>query len=186
MEDSRIIELYFERSEEAIPETEAKYGKLCIEIAKNILGSNEDAEECLNDALFVLWNKIPPEKPLSLSAFIGKISRNLALAKYRKKNAKKRGGNEAEAVLDEIAEFVSGKEDVEEKFEQMEIVSEVNAFLEKIPKEKRRIFVARYWYFESIPEIAKRIGKNEKYIRNSLSRTRAKLKKHLEERGFEL
>lgn len=186
MEDSKIIELYFERSEEAIPETEAKYGKFCINIANNILGSNEDAEECLNDALLVLWNRIPPEVPSVFSAFIGKITRNIALVKYRRKAAKKRGGNEAEAVLDEISEFVSGGDDVEENIEHREIIAAINEFLAGYPKEKRKIFVSRYWYFMSIEEISEKTGKTEKAIHNILSRTRKKLKKYIEERGFEI
>ena len=186
MEDERIIELYFSRSEEAIPETEEKFGKLCVSIAKNVLGNEEDAKECLNDVLLVLWNSIPPKRPENLSAFIGKISRNIALNNFRKKNAEKRGGNETFAVLDEISEFVSGGENPEEKIEETELISEINAFLASLPKEKRKIFVARYWFFESAEEISKRTGKNKIYIRNTLNRTRTKLIKHLKERGFEL
>ena len=186
MEDEKIIELYLSRSEEAIPKTEKKFGKLCVSIAKNILGSEEDAKECLNDTLLALWNSIPPKRPENLPAFVGKISRNIALNNFRKKNAEKRGGNETFAVLDEISELVSGGENPEEKIEEAELVSEINAFLASLPKEKRKIFVARYWFFESAEEISKRTGKNKIYIRNTLNRTRAKLKKHLKERGFEL
>lgn len=186
MDDNRIIELYLCRSEDAIPETENKYGNLCLNIAKNILGNEEDSKECLNDALLVLWNEIPPKVPDILSAFIGKITRNIALNRFRKNTAKKRKGNAASLVLDEISEFVSGNENVEENFEQKELLSAINAFLAEYPKEKRRIFVARYWYFMSTEEIAKITGRNEKFIHNTLARTRTKLKKHLEERGFEI
>ena len=186
MEDKELIGLFFERSEEAIPEAERKYGKLCFSVAKNVLGNEEDAKECLNDALLALWNKIPPEVPASLSAFIGKIARNIALNRFRKNTAEKRRGNESTAVLDEISEFVSGSDNIEETFEQRELIAEINEFLGTLPKEKRRIFVARYWLFESIADIAKRTGRNEKFIHNTLGRTRTKLKKYLEERGFEL
>ena len=186
MEDEKIIELYFSRSEDAIPKTEEKFGNLCLSIAKNILGSEEDAKECLNDTLLVLWNSIPPKRPENLSAFAGKISRNIALNNFRRKNTQKRGGNETFAVLDEISEFVSGGENPEEKIEETELISEINAFLASLPKEKRKIFVARYWFFKSAEEISKTTGKNKIYIRNTLNRTRTKLIKHLKERGFEL
>jgi len=186
MEDEKIIELYFYRSEDAIPETEEKFGKLCVQIAKNILGNEEDAKECLNDVLLALWNTIPPKRPENFSAYIGKISRNIALNNFRKKNAGKRGGNETFSVLDEISEFVSGGETPEEKIEETELISEINSFLASIPAEKRKIFVARYWFFESAEEISKRTGKSRIFIRNTLNRTRNQLKKHLKERGFEL
>lgn len=186
MDDEKIIELYFERSEDAIPETESKYGRFCINIAKNILGSEEDAKECFNDALLALWNKIPPEVPEVFSAFAGKITRNIALNRFRKNTAEKRKGNETYLVLEEISEFVSGSENVEKSFEQKELIAAINAFLAEYPKEKRKIFVARYWHFMSTAEIAEITGRNEKFIHNTLTRTRTKLKKYLEERGFEL
>ena len=186
MDEEKIIELYFNRSEEAIPETEEKFGKLCLSIAKNILGNEEDAKECFNDTLLVVWNSIPPKHPENFSAYIGKISRNIALNFFRRKNAGKRGGNETFSVLDEISEFVSGGETPEEKFEEAELIGEINSFLASIPKEKRKIFVARYWFFESADEISKRTGKSKIFIRNTLNRTRNQLKKHLKERGFEL
>lgn len=186
MDDGNIIKLYFERSEDAIPETEKKYGKYCISVAKNVLGNEEDAKECLNDALLVLWNEIPPKIPEVFSAFAGKITRNIALNRFRKNTAEKRGGSETSAVLDEISEFVSGRDNIEEDFEQKEIIAAVNEFLAEFPKEKRKIFVSRYWYFMSIGEIVEKTGRNEKFIHNTLTRTRAKLKKYLEERGFEI
>ena len=186
MEDEKIIALYFERNEEALLKTEEKYGKLCTSIAKNILGSEEDAKDCLNDTLFVLWNSIPPEHPKKLSSYAGKISRNTALNLFRRKNAEKRGGNETFTVLDEISEIVSGGETPEKIIEETEIIREINSFLSSLPAEKRKIFVARYWFFESADEISERTGKSKIYIRNTLNRTRTKLKKHLKERGFEL
>ncbi len=186
MEDSKIIELYFERSEEAIPETERKYGTYCLSVAKNILGNEEDAKECLNDALLVLWNSIPPQKPDSVSAYIGKITRNIALNRFRKNSAEKRGGTKTTEVLEEVSEFVSGTENIEKEAEQREIIEAINTFLAGIPKDKRKIFVARYWFFKSTEEISLLTGKNKFYIHNTLTRTRTKLIKHLKERGFEL
>ena len=186
MEDCKIIELYFERSEDAIPETEKKYGAYCLSVAKNILGNEEDAKECLNDVLLVLWNSIPPQKPDSVSSYIGKITRNVSLDRFRKNTAKKRGGTETSAVLDEISEFVSGNENPEKEAEEKELIAAINSFLSGIPKDKRKIFVARYWFFESMEEISAKTGKNKFYIHNTLARTRAKLIKHLKERGFVL
>lgn len=186
LEDSRIIELYFERNEEAIPETERKYGTYCISVAENILGSEEDAKECLNDALLVLWNNIPPERPDSISAYVGRIVRNISLNRFRKNTAEKRGGTETAAVLEEISEFVSGKENPEKEAEEKELIGAINSFLENLPAEKRKIFVSRYWFFKSLEEISLESGKNKFFVHNTLVRTRAKLIRYLEERGFVL
>jgi len=186
LEDRELIELYFKRSEDAIPETERKYGAYCLSVSKNILGSEEDAKECLNDVLLALWNSIPPLCPDSFSAYAGKIARNISLGRFRKNTAEKRGGTETSAVLDEISEFVSGTENPEKETEEKELIAAINTFLSEIPKEKRKIFVARYWFFESTEEISAKTGKNKFFIHNTLARTRAKLLKYLKERGFEL
>ncbi len=185
-EDSKIIELYFERNEEAISATDEKYGAYCMKISQNILGNTEDAKECVNDTYLAAWNSIPPQIPKILSLFLGKITRNLSLNLYRKKNAEKRGGGEYDAVLDEIAEIVSGKENVEKDFERREILFVINDFLKTLDDEKRNIFVCRYWYFYSAKDIAKLFGKKESSVHSSLERTRKKLGKYLSERGFEL
>ncbi|MBQ6877043.1 MAG: sigma-70 family RNA polymerase sigma factor [Oscillospiraceae bacterium] len=185
-EDSKIIELYFERSEQAVFETDKKYGGYCLAISKNILGSEEDAKECLNDTYLAAWNSIPPKIPEKLSLFLGKITRNFSLNRYRKNETKKRGGGETKIVFDEIDEIVSGKDNVEEKFERKEIVGAINEFLKTVPEEKRSIFICRYWYFDSIEDIAKRFGKKESGIYSLLNRTRKNLKEYLAERGFEI
>ena len=185
-EDLKIIELYFERNEEAISATDEKYGAYCMKISQNILGNTEDAKECVNDTYLAAWNSIPPQIPKILSLFLGKITRNLSLNLYRKKNAEKRGGGEYDAVLDEIAEIVSGKENVEKDFERREILFVINDFLKTLDDEKRNIFVCRYWYFYSAKDIAKLFGKKESSVHSSLERTRKKLGKYLSERGFEL
>lgn len=186
MEDSKIIELYFERSEQAIPETEKKYGAYCKTVAKNILGNEEDAEECLNDAYLAVWNSIPPAVPEKLSLFLGKIIRNLSLNRYRKNKTQKHGGNETAVVFEEIDEVVSGNDDVEKGYESREFLAAVNEFLGTLTEEKRSIFICRYWYFDSIEDIAKRFGKKESGIYSSLERTRKKLRKYLSERGYEI
>ena len=186
MEDSKIIELYFDRNEQAIPETAEKYGAYCMTVSKNILGNIEDAEECVNDTYFVAWNTIPPHIPKVFSLFLGKITRNLSLNFYRKNNTKKRGGGEYDAVLDEIEDLVSGKENTEQEFERKEIICAINDFLKTLDDEKRNIFVCRYWYFDSVKEMSKRFEKKEQSIYSLLRRTVKELKKYLCERGFEL
>ena len=186
MEDREIIGLFEARNEDAVSETEKKYGSYCFACAKNILGNEEDAKETVSDTYLSVWNSIPPQKPENLKAFAAKICRNLALNKIRKENAKKRGGGETEVVFDEISEFVSGKDNPEIKIEQKELAKEIDCFLEKLPEEKRKIFILRYWYFESVEKIAKRTGKTENSIRNLLFRERKSLKKYLVERGFEI
>ena len=186
MEDREIISLFENRNVSAVLETEKKYGAYCFSCAKNILNNEEDAKECVSDTYLCLWNSIPPQKPENFRAFAAKVCRNLALNILRKKTAEKRGGGEAELVFEEISEFVSGKEDPERSFEQKELSKAIDDFLEKLTKEKRKMFILRYWYFETIPEIAKRLGKTENGVRNSLFRERKKLKKYLLERGFEI
>ena len=185
MEDSKIIGRFESRSEEALFETEKKYGSYCFACANNILGNEEDAKETVSDTYLSLWNSIPPKKPESLKAFAAKICRNLALNKLRSEKAEKRGGGETNVIFDEISEFVSGKDNPEISFEQKELAKAIDGFLEELQKEKRKIFILRYWYFESIEKIAERTGKTESSIRNSLFRERKKLKKYLSERGFE-
>lgn len=185
-EDSRIIELYFERNESAVAETDKKYGAYCMTVSKNILGNEEDAKECLNDTYLAAWNSIPPKIPEKLSLFLGKITRNLSLNRYRKNETKKRGGGTADIVFDEIGEIISGSENPEEKFERKEIIGAVNEFLRTLPEEKRSIFICRYWYFDSIEDIAARFGKKESGIYSSLERTRKNLRKYLSERGYEI
>ncbi|MBQ7873533.1 MAG: sigma-70 family RNA polymerase sigma factor [Oscillospiraceae bacterium] len=186
MEDSKIIELYFARSEMAIPETAEKYGAYCIGIAKNILRNTEDSEECVNDTYLAAWNAIPPTVPQKLSAFLGKITRNISLGRFRKNRAEKRGKGEAEAVLEEIEDVVSGRENIEKNYEDREVIKAVNDFLAGLSEEARSIFICRYWYFDNVEDIAGRFGKKESGIYSSLERTRKKLKKYLSERGYDI
>lgn len=186
MEDEKIIELYWGRDRDAITETEKKYGGFCFAIARNILQSSEDAEECVNDTYFKTWNSIPYARPKLLSAFLGKITRNIAFSRYRSENADKRGGGEMALVLDELAEIVSGKDDVEKAFELSELTDAINSFLKSLPAEKRSIFVRRYWHCDSIKVIAERYKMTESSAAMSLMRLRNKLKDFLTERGFEI
>ena len=154
MEDLQIIRLYWDRDEAAIPATAEQYGSYCTAIAGNILENREDAEECVNDAYLAAWNAMPPHRPGHLAAFLGKLVRNLALNRYKRNTAEKRGGGAVTAVLDELSELVSGTDTVEQELERRELVRAINGFLAGLSPKKRSLFVSRYWYTESIAEIA--------------------------------
>lgn len=186
MDDTKIVQLYWERDEQAIPETANKYGGYCTAIAKNILGDYAEAEECVNDTYLNTWNAIPPHRPQKLSAFLGKIVRNLAFNRYKHNTAEKRGGGETALILDELAEVVSGKDDVEQAYECKELTAVLNAFLADLPAEKRDIFVCRYWYADSISDISARFGMSYFAVSMTLNRLRTKLRDYLTERGYEV
>lgn len=186
MNDKDIIRLYFDRDQRALSATAKKYGNYCTSIAKNILGNNEDAEECVNDTYLNTWNSIPPNRPTILSAFLGKITRNLAFNKYKHNHVKKRGNGEIAVVLDELAECVSGLDDVGQEIDRRELVATINSFLDTLAPKKRNIFICRYWYSDSISSIARRYEMTESNVSTTLNRLRLKLKKYLLERGFEL
>ncbi len=185
MKDEEIINLYWNKSENAIFETEKKYRKYCEYIAYNILQDKEDTKECINDAFLNVWNAIPPQKPKILKAFLGKITRNLAINKYEKKKAKKRGWT-IEAVLEELEECISDNHRIEEKIEYEELIKNINVFLETLSKDKRKIFIERYWYLNSIKVISKNNKLTESNTKTTLSRIRNQLKKFLDERGVEI
>ena len=186
MNDAEIVLLYWERNEQAIPATAEKYENYCTTIARNILGNREDAEECVNDTYLHAWNAMPPHRPAILATFLGKITRNLSLNRFRHNTADKRGGGALPAVLDELSELVSGGDDVEQAFHTGELVKAIDAFLDTLSPEKRCIFVRRYWYTDSISDIAVRFGMKDGAVTMTLSRLRKKLHSYLEERGFEL
>lgn len=177
MEDSKIIDLYFERSQSAISETQKKYGRYCHTVAYNVLYSDEDAEECVNDTYLKAWQSIPPHRPTLLSSFLGRITRNLALDRYDQRTAQKRGGT-TELVLEEISECIpdtSGEDGSDEALKNA-----INKFLASLPKRTRIIFMQRYWYLSSISEISKSLGVSESNVKVILMRTRKKFKAHLE------
>lgn len=185
MEDSQIVELYWERKEEAIKETSLKYGRLCTNIAKNILSSYEDSEECVNDTYLVVWNAIPDERPNRFSAFISRITRNLALKKYEYLSAAKRNPA-AVSSLEELEDCVSGTDSVESEVEREHIESTIEQFLWRQKEEKRNIFIRRYWYFDSIESICRSTGFTQSKVKSILYELRQKLRKHLESEGVEV
>ena len=186
MEDEKILQLYLDRNELAIHESAEKYGAYCRAVAMNILGDPDDAEECVNDTWFKAWNAIPPARPADLRTYLGKISRNLAFDRYRTERRDKRGSGEEALLLDELEEIVSGREDASSSLIAKELLSEIRQFLALQTKEKRVMFVRRYWYADSVTAIARRLGVSENRVSVTLNRLRKKLKDHLNQRGYDL
>ena len=186
MEDAAIVQLYWDRDERAISATAEKYGSYCGAIAKHILDSPEDAEECVNDTYLCAWKAMPPHRPGILSPFLGRITRNLALNRYRRDRAAKRGGSQLPAVLEELSDTLSGGDHVAQEAERRELIRMIDAFLAELPAEKRTIFLRRYWYFDSVSEIADRLGMTENHVSVVLGRLRRKLRSYLLERGIAL
>lgn len=186
MDEKQIIDLYWARSERAIDETARKYGKFCHSIAYNILASHQDSEECVNDTYLQTWNAIPPRRPNKLSAFLGKITRNLALKKYEMVTARKRGGGQVVLALEELAECIPDPDTVERRVDNRMLADKLNVFLSRLSAENRKIFLRRYWNLSSVKEIAASYGISESKVKMSLMRTRGKLKSFLEQEGIEL
>ncbi|MCM1165276.1 MAG: sigma-70 family RNA polymerase sigma factor [Lachnospiraceae bacterium] len=186
MEDNEILRLFNERDEDALRAVSEKFGRLCGSIARNILHNSEDVEECLNDTYLKAWESIPPAKPKALAAYLAKIAKNISLNRYKSYHREKRGGGEAPLVFEELAElepFAEGS--VEGTAERKELLAEINRFLGKLPEHKRVMFVRRYWYCESVSELARFFGMTDNNVSATLSRTRAELKKHLKKRGYD-
>lgn len=186
MDDSKIIQLYHQRNEQAISETDAKYGAYCRAIAYRILYSTEDTEECVNDTWLKTWNSIPPQMPKSLQTYLACIVRNLAFDRYRMKAREKRGGGEVDLALEELEQCADRLADVEAEYQLQELGEAINRFLHKLHRRDRDIFVARYYFVCPVAEIASKLGMHTNYVHNILSRTRKKLKVYLEKEGFTL
>lgn len=178
MDDSRIVELYFNRDEQAIQETDRKYGGYCYSIAYHILENQQDSEESVSDTYFSAWNSIPPRKPNPLAPFLGKIVRHISIDRWRKNGALKRGGGEMPLALEELQDCIAGG-DVETLVQQKELIHAVRRFAASLPETERRVFVCRYWYLDSVGAIAARFGFTENKVNMMLYRVRGKLKKQL-------
>jgi RNA polymerase sigma-70 factor (ECF subfamily) len=179
MKDEEIIELFFRRNERALRETNAKYGKYCHSIAFRILRNSEDAEECVSDTLFRTWNSIPPTRPTAFQIFLGKIVRNIAFNKYEALRALKRGGGTVEEVLEELEECIPDGNNVEQEVLAKELTQIIHEFVNKLPKREAYVFAGRYFYTESIDEIAKKHGLSKNHVNVMLSRMRKRLKEYL-------
>ncbi len=183
MEDTNIIQLFMERSETAITTLQEKYEKLCLSIARRILPDERDAEECVSDAFLRVWNAIPPERPASLTAYLSRITRNLALDRYSYNTADRRSTALTEA-FEELEAVLFSTFDVETQIQENEFRQFINQFLQAQSKENRVFFVRRYWYGESIKEIAEQFHISEEKVKSSLFRTRKQLKTALTKGGF--
>jgi len=182
MEDERILELFFARSELAIHALDEKYGKLCYRLSYNILNSRPDAEECVNDAYLNTWNAIPPKRPKPLSAFVCKIVHNLSVSRRRVNTAVKRN-SAYDIAMDEMETCIAAPSRVEEGIEARELAGLIENFLDTLTPENRRIFLRRYWFFDSYAEIAGQLGLPEKTVSMRLTRTRRLLRDFLTEKG---
>lgn len=183
--DDYIVNLFWERDERAITETSRKYGAYCQSIALQILQNIQDAEECVNDTYLKAWDVIPPERPSKLGAFLGKITRNLALDKYKAYRAVKRGGSDFAVSLEELGDCIPDTSaDIQSQANAEYIGKVINDFLKTQSTLARKIFVCRYFYSDSITDIAKRFSCSEGKVKSSLFRTRNKLKIHLEKEGI--
>ena len=184
MEDRQIVELFWRRDEEALGESRRKYGGLCFSVALGVLGSPEDAEEAASDALLGAWNSIPPQKPVYLDAYLAKLSRRAAIDRLRRSRAGKRWSGEAALALEELGDIVPGGGDAEAGVEAKELAALIERFLRSQPETPRKIFLRRYWYVESISEIAGAFGWSESKVKSLLFRTRKGLRSYLEKEGY--
>ena len=183
MEDSAIIALYFDRNEDAIRETDKKYGAFCRKVAFNILSVNEDTEECVSDTYMKVWNLIPPERPIKFMAWLGKIVRNTALNLYTKLHSQKRF-NGIEIMLDELSECIPSDVSLEKEIEDKEITVAINTWLKSISADERYLFIRRYWYGDAVNELAKQQKVSPHTMTQRLYRIREKLKNYFEKEGI--
>lgn len=186
VEDKQIIDLYWARAEAAISETAKKYGRYCHSIAFNILHSHEDSEECVNDTFFNAWRAIPPQHPGKFAAFLDTITRHLSLNKWEQYSAEKRGRGQVPLVLEELNDCIPASENVEQVVDDLALTELLNRFLGTLSTDSRKIFMRRYWYMNTIKEIAKGYSMSESKVKMSLLRSRKELKQLLEKEGFDL
>ena len=180
------VQLYWDRNDQAISATSEKYGHYCKAVAKKILNNEEDSEECVNDTYLNAWNSMPTHWPEDLATFLGKITRNLSFNKYKHDHAQKRGSGEITLVLDELTTCVSDIDTVEQIIDRQELAKAINSFVKSLSTKKQNIFVRRYWYVDSVSDIASDYGMLQGTVSKTLERTRKQLKMYLAERGFEL
>ena len=184
MDDKSIVDLYFSRNQDAIAQTDKKYGRYCYSIAYNILTNKEDAEESVSDTYMIAWKAIPPRRPSVLSTFLGKITRHISIDRWRERSAYKRGGGEVTLALEELEDCVAGRQNVEMEYERKELIRAYVKFLDALPVAERRVFLLRYWYVDSVEAIAEKFGFSQSKVKTMLYRTRVKLRKQLAEEGY--
>lgn len=184
MEDAAIVALYWERNQDAIEQSRLKYGAYCMAVSQNILGSPQDAEECVSDTWLRAWNAMPPHRPSALRMFLAKITRNLSFSRFRRLAAQKRGGGTIDAVLDELAGVIADQSSVDDAVDARALGETVRLFIRELPDRERDVFLRRYFFTESIREIAAAYGITENHTAVILNRTRGKLRLHLIREGF--
>ena len=184
MEDKRIIEMYWQRDEQALTLTRRQYGAYCHAIALQILHNREDADECENDTYLRAWNAMPPDRPHGLRAYLGAITRRLSLDRWRERKSHKRGGGEVALSLEELGECVPHPDTVPETVDAAQTAAVLSAFLRSLPPAECDLFLRRYWYFDSVAQMAKRYGYSESKVKMILKRTRDKLRVCLEKEGI--
>ena len=185
MDDRQIVELFLQRSEGAIREAERSHGKTLLRLARNVLGNGEDARECVNDTLLAAWNSIPPQEPADLGSYLCRIARQTAIDRYRARNRDKRRPGQYAASLEELADVVGGN-DAAETAEAHALAEAIGAWLRTRPIRERRTFVARYYYAESLLNIARREGMTQSAVKSLLHRVRQGLRQYLKKEGFTL
>ena len=183
MRDDEIVKLFWERNEQAITEAKDQYAQYCLYIAENVLHDRQDSEECLNDVLFQAWKSIPPERPMNLKTYLGKLTRNAAVDCLRKKCAAKRIPAGMMTPLDELEEVI-GDSDVESAIQAEELSHLISLFLRGVREEERNVFLRRYWYYDSVKEIQDRYGYRKSKVLVMLKRTRDKLAQYLKKEGY--
>ena len=184
MEDREIVELYWQRDEDAIRETEKKYGRFLSAIAYNVLYDAEDCRECLNDTYLAAWNSMPDKRPEKLSAYLGRIIRQIAIDRYRKLNSEKRAGSQYTQSLDEWAEILPDKAEPETELAERELSAAVGAFVRGLSPVQRRAFLGRYYYFDPVKTVAAYCGVSEAGLKSQLFRIRRRLKQYLKDEGY--
>lgn len=184
MDDKEIIALYFHRDQEAIAETDRKYGGLCRKVSYNILNNREDAEECVADTYMGLWHSIPPQMPAFFKAYILKILRNFSLMRFRDRNTQRHGSGEVELAMEELGDTFSSGFSVEQEYEGRELAQAVSCFLRNLSEDDRNIFLCRYWHLAPVAKIAERLRCSQSKVKTSLFRTRKKLQLFLTEEGL--
>ena len=184
MDDDQIVALYLGRSEQALAQTQAKYGRYCRAVAAGILPDSRDAEEAVSDAYMAAWSSIPPHRPENLGTYLAKLTRRAALRRWRARDAQKRGGGQTEAALEELAEALPGGEEPHRAAEAAALTESLDRFLAALPETERRVFLRRYWYLDGIGAICQRYGFSPSKVKSMLARTRAKLALHLKKEEF--
>ena len=184
MYDAKIVDMYWDRNEDAIVCTQQKYGAYLLKIARNILSDTQDSEECVNDTYLAAWNSMPVNRPRILSTYLGKIVRQLSIDVFRKKTSQKRGGTEYALSYDELNEDVSSGPDPLQELEAKQLAEAISAFLRGLDQAERDVFIGRYYFFDSVKTVAGYCGISEAKAKSILYRARLKLREHLEKEGF--